>query len=54
MARIVVMLGLALVVACSGGSSGGGKLKWQRDPNKAMEHARFTGKPMLIYFTSDG
>ena len=54
MARFVVMLGLALVVGCGGGASDGGKLKWQHDPKKAMDHARFTGKPMLIYFTSDG
>ena len=46
---------LWLGAACSGGGGGdGGDLKWQRDPGKGYELARSTGKPMLVYFTSDG
>ena len=46
-------LGFALLAGC-GGTKDGGDLKWQKDPDKAMELAHFTGKPMLIYFTSHG
>jgi hypothetical protein len=52
---IGVVLGLSLSgAACSGGGGDGGILKWQHDPKKAFEQAHFTGKPMLVYFTSDG
>ena len=48
-------LGLSSGVGCSGGGGGdGGDLNWQKDPKKGFELARFTGKPMLVYFTSDG
>lgn len=44
---------LALLAACSGGVDGG-KLKWQKEPKKGYELAHFTGKPLLVYFTSVG
>jgi len=44
---------LLLAVSC-GGTADGGELRWQKDPNKGFELARFTGKPMLLYFTSPG
>jgi hypothetical protein len=51
--ELLVGLALALLAACSGAVDGGG-LKWQKDPKKAFEFAHFTGKPMLVYFTSVG
>jgi hypothetical protein len=55
MTRIVLALLVGLAAACSGsGTADGGKLAWQKDPKKGMELARLTGKPMLLYFTSDG
>ncbi len=59
MSRILLALAsIALAgsgAACSGGGGGdGGNLKWQKDPKKGFELASSTGKPMLVYFTSDG
>ena len=59
MTRLVLALAsIALVAsgaACAGGGGGdGGALKWQKDPKKGYELASSTGKPMLVYFTSDG
>ena len=50
---LLVGFALALLAACSGGADGGG-LKWQKEPKKGFELAHFTGKPLLVYFTSVG
>jgi len=49
-------LAFALLVggAGCGGTKDGGDLRWERDPAKAFELAHFVGKPMALYFTSDG
>jgi hypothetical protein len=43
---------LLTFVGCS--TKDGGKLHWERDPEKGIERAQMTGRPMLLYFTSDG
>jgi hypothetical protein len=57
MARWAAGLGAAALLvstlAC-GGVSDGGKLRWERDPAKGLELAHFVGKPVVLYFTSDG
>lgn len=56
MQRIWATLALAVAAAVAGcsGSQDGGRLKWKKEPEKALEFAQFTGKPMLLYFTSHG
>jgi len=56
MAGMRVALAVAFgigIAGCSGAADGGG-LKWQKEPQKAFELASFTGRPMVLYFTSDG
>ena len=45
---------LALLVAGCGKTRDGGDLKWEHDPAKGIELASTLGKPMVLYFTSDG
>jgi hypothetical protein len=58
MSRLALVLGSVVALSFAGagcsGAADGGILKWQKDPKKAFELAHFTGKPMLLYFTSDG
>ena len=49
-----MLAGLVAAAIGCGEVADGGALHWQRDPKKGMEHARFVGKPMVLYFTSDG
>lgn len=49
---ILVSALLLTFVGCS--TKDGGKLHWERDPDKGIERAQATGRPMLLYFTSDG
>jgi hypothetical protein len=56
MARVfTALVSTVLLVATScGGTKDGGKLRWERDPAKASTLAHSLGRPMLLYFTSDG
>jgi len=43
---------LLCFVACT--TKDGGKLRWEHDPAKGIERAQMSGRPMVLYFTSDG
>lgn len=48
---------LAFVLALAGAASAqskGGKIPWKTDPHAAMKEAAKIGKPMMLYFTSEG
>ena len=49
---ILVTALLLCLVACT--TKDGGKLRWEKDPAKGIERAQMSGRPMLLYFTSDG
>ena len=50
----ILATSLFLGLAGCGKTKDGGDLRWERDPTKGMELAHSVGKPMLLYFTSDG
>jgi hypothetical protein len=53
--RVWTILASALLlgfVACT--TKDGGKLRWERDPDKGIERAQMSGRPIMLYFTSDG
>jgi len=52
----VPTLGLALALAAPATPLGGdgGKIAWEKNPQKAMELARKVGSGMMLYFTSEG
>jgi hypothetical protein len=55
MSRLWILLSSALLlafVACT--TKDGGNLRWEKDPAKGIERAQMSGRPMMIYFTSDG
>ena len=56
MARVwtILVSAVFLVAASCGGTKDGGKLRWERDPAKGSALAHALGRPMLLYFTSDG
>ena len=50
------MLALATTLFLAGAlhAQDGGKIPWNHDTKAAMKEARKSGKPMLMFFTSDG
>ena len=56
MVRACLVLAFTVLVGLAGcgPTQDGGELRWQREPAKGFELAHFIGKPMMIYFTSDG
>ena len=40
--------------ATSAVASDGGKVPWNHDPAAAFKEAKKSGKPMMLFFTSDG
>ncbi|HLG42883.1 MAG TPA: hypothetical protein VI643_05920 [Planctomycetota bacterium] len=48
----IFMLGATALAAHA--QDKGGKVRWERDPQKAIEAARAAGKGMMLYFTSEG
>jgi hypothetical protein len=56
MPRAWTILASALFFAFAGcgGTKDGGDLRWERDPAKGIALAHSVGKPMMLYFTSDG
>jgi len=56
MVRATMAFAFALLLGAAGcgKTKDGGDLRWERDPAKGLELAHFVGKPLLLYFTSDG
>ena len=50
--RTLLTIAALLVVAGTAGAQG--EIPWKTDPKAAMEEAKKTGKPMMLYFTSQG
>jgi hypothetical protein len=55
-AMVKPMLALATTLFLAGAlhAQDGGKIPWNHDTKAAMKEARRSGKPMLMFFTSDG
>jgi type IV secretory pathway TrbD component len=55
-AMVKTMLALATTLFLAGAlhAQDGGKIPWNHDVAAAMKEARKSGKPMLMFFTSDG
>lgn len=52
--RPLLLIGIALISACSGGSSGhGGNLAWNKDVSAGLGEAKEKRKPLALYFTAD-
>ena len=49
---VLLMVGFSAGVAQAQGK--GGNVPWNTDPKEAIEKAKKTGKPMMLYFTSQG
>lgn len=45
---------ILLIAALIAPLQDGGKLPWNKDPKTAMAAAKKAGKPMMIFFTSEG
>lgn len=56
MRRAMCTAALVLGLASAAAAQDGGKLNWKghRDPKSAMLDARDQGKPMMLFFTSEG
>jgi len=53
------LMGLTIAMTVTAVSSGiagdeGGKVAWNKDPQKAMKLAKKRGAGMMLYFTSEG
>ena len=50
------LLAGALVSALAGGAvaQDGGKIPWNHDPQAGFKEAKKSGKPMMLFFTSEG
>ncbi len=51
---IRTLLTIAAVILAAGPVRAQGEIPWKTDPKAAMEEAKKTGKPMMLYFTSQG
>jgi hypothetical protein len=50
-----LLTAVAALVACGPAvADEGGKLPWKKDPAAAIKEAAKDGKPMMLYFTSEG
>ena len=54
MVKSMVALATTLVLAGAAQAQDGGKIPWNHDTAAALKEARKSGKPMLMFFTSDG
>lgn len=44
---------VALLLVAGTALAGGGKIQWGTDHDKALAEAKTTGKPIMMFFTSD-
>jgi hypothetical protein len=44
----------AAVLASTASAQDGGKIPWNKDPQAALKEAKKTGRPMMMFFTSEG
>ena len=54
--RISIITGLVLLLTATAAlprEGAGGKIEWRRDWEKALETARGSSKPIVVYFTHD-
>ncbi len=54
MVKAMLALVAGVLFAGEALAGGGGKVPWIKDPEAAMKAAKSSGKPMMLYFTSDG
>lgn len=56
MRQIPAVLALLLALASAAAAQDGGKLDWKgkSNPQQAILDAKALGKPMMLFFTSDG
>ena len=58
MRQILSSTAMLLVLASAASAQDGGKLAWKgkdkEDPKVAMAEAKRQGKPMMLFFTSEG
>jgi hypothetical protein len=54
MVKTMLALATTLLLAGTLEAQDGGKIPWNHDVKAAMKEARKSGKPMLMFFTSDG
>jgi len=48
------MIRFALILFVAAFNQDGGKMPWKKDPVAAIAEAKKSGKPMMIFFTSQG
>jgi hypothetical protein len=51
---VAAVAALAAVASTAYAQDKGGKVRWERNPQAAMERAKAEGKGMMLYFTSAG
>jgi hypothetical protein len=52
--RTIVALAAVLGLTAPALGQDGGKIPWNKDPQAAIAQAKKTGKPMMMFFTSEG
>lgn len=54
MAKVVAVSVLVLLAMGTAMAGDGGKVPWKKDVPGALAEAKQSGKPMMLYFTSEG
>ena len=54
MVKTLLALAATALFASDALAQDGGKIPWNKDPAAAMKAAKTSGKPMMMFFTSDG